>query len=66
MIKLTEFLQEYGKIIVAVLVVLALVAIVVLFREPITNMFLGLFRSFFAHMGQESGLSLPEFEGGSK
>ena len=56
---MTEFLQEYGKIIVAVLVVL-------LFREPITAMFTGLFRSFFAQMGQESGLPLPEFPGGSK
>ena len=63
---MTEFLQEYGKIIVAVLVVLALVAIVLLFREPITAMFTGLFRSFFAQMEQESGLPLPEFPGGSK
>lgn len=66
MVKLTEFLQEYGKIILAVLVVLALVAVVVLFREPITEMFMGLFQSFFARMGQESGLSLPEFKGGGK
>lgn len=58
---MTEFLQEYGKIIVAVLVVLALVAIVLLFREPITNMFRGLFHSFFSSMGTESGLTLPEF-----
>ncbi len=29
---MTDFLQEYGKIIVAVLVVLALVSVVVLFR----------------------------------
>lgn len=63
MVNLTEFLQEYGKIIVAVLVVLALVAIVLLFREPITEMFTGLFRSFFASMGEESGLTLPEFKG---
>ena len=44
---MTEFLQEYGKIIVAVLVVLALVSVVVLFREPIQNMFVGLFSCFF-------------------
>ncbi len=61
---MTEFLQEYGKIIVAVLVVLALIAIVVLFREPITDMFTGLFESFFADMGKESGLQLPEFKTG--
>lgn len=61
---MTEFLQEYGKIIVAVLVVLALIAIVVLFREPITDMFKGLFESFFADMGKESGLQLPEFKTG--
>lgn len=61
---MTEFLQEYGKIIVAVLVVLALVTIVVLFREPITNMFTGLFQSFFSSIGQESGFSLPEFQTG--
>ena len=51
---MTEFLQEYGKIIVAVLVVLALVAIVILFRDPITAMFTGLFQNFFADMGRES------------
>ena len=61
---MTEFLQEYGKIIVAVLVVLALVAIVILFRDPITAMFIGLFRNFFESMGQESGLKLPEFQTG--
>lgn len=61
---MTEFLQEYGKIIVAVLVVLALVAIVILFRDPITAMFTGLFRHFFESMGQESGLKLPEFQTG--
>lgn len=61
---MTEFLQEYGKIIVAVLVVLALITIVVLFREPITEMFRGLFESFFADMGKESGLQLPEFKTG--
>lgn len=61
---MTEFLQEYGKIIVAILVVLALVAIVLLFREPITNMFRGLFSSFFSAMGTESGLTLPEFTTG--
>lgn len=61
---MTEFLQEYGKIIVAVLVVLALVTIVVLFRDPITNMFTGLFRNFFSSIGQESGFSLPEFQTG--
>lgn len=61
---MTEFLQEYGKIIVAVLVVLALVAIVILFRDPITAMFTGLFQNFFADMGQESGLKLPEFKTG--
>lgn len=59
-----EFLQEYGKIIVAVLVVLALVAIVILFRDPITAMFSGLFQNFFADMGRESGLQLPEFKTG--
>lgn len=63
---MTEFLQEYGKIIVAILVVLALVAIVLLFREPITNMFQGLFGSFFSRMGTESGLTLPEFTTGGK
>ncbi len=61
---MTEFLQEYGKIIVAVLVVLALVAIVILFRDPVTEMFTGLFRNFFESMGQESGLKLPEFQTG--
>ncbi len=61
---MTEFLQEYGKIIVAVLVVLALVAIVILFRDPITSMFTGLFHNFFESMGQESGLKLPEFQTG--
>lgn len=61
---MTEFLQEYGKIIVAVLVVLALVAIVILFRDPVTAMSTGLFRNFFESMGQESGLKLPEFQTG--
>lgn len=61
---MTEFLQEYGKITVAVLVVLALVTIVVLFRDPITNMFTRLFRNFFINIGQESGFSLPEFQTG--
>lgn len=63
---MTEFLQEYGKIIVAVLVVLALVSVVVLFREPVTNMFTGLFQSFFEKMGAESGFTLPEFSTGGK
>lgn len=64
---MTEFLQEYGKIIVAVLVVLALVAVVVLFREPVTKMFEELFKSFFANMGTEAGFTLPEFNtGGGK
>lgn len=61
---MTEFLQEYGKIIVAVLVVLALVAVVVLFREPVTEMFRGLFESFFKSIGADSGLNLPEFNAG--
>lgn len=63
---MTEFLQEYGKIIVAVLVVLALVAVVVLFRDPVTEMFRGLFDSFFKSMSTDSGLALPEFDAGGK
>lgn len=64
---MTEFLQEYGKIIVAILVVLALVAIVLLFRQPITEMFTGLFQSFFTSLGKESGVTLPQFQtGGGK
>lgn len=63
---MTEFLQEYGKIIVAVLVVLALVAIVVLFRDPVTEMFMELFKGFFSNMGEESGFSLPEFTTGGE
>jgi len=63
---MTEFLQEYGKIIVAVLVVLALVSVVVLFREPIQNMFEGLFSSFFQEIGTESGFTLPGFQAGGK
>lgn len=61
---MTEFLQEYGKIILAVLVVLALVAVVALFREPITQMFTSLFKNFFDSMGQEAGFDLPEFKTG--
>ncbi len=63
---MTEFLQEYGKIIVAVLVVLALVAVVILFREPITEMFTGLFASFFESMGEQSGFELPQFSTGGE
>lgn len=63
---MTEFLQEYGKIIVAVLVVLALVSVVVLFREPIQNMFAGLFSSFFQKIETESGFTLPGFQAGGK
>lgn len=62
----TEFLQEYGKIVVAVLVVMALVAVVVLFREPVTEMFQGMFESFFKSMGEDSGLTLPEFNPGGR
>lgn len=62
----TEFLQEYGKIVVAVLVVMALVAVVILFREPVTEMFEGMFESFFKSMGTDSGLTLPEFNPGEK
>lgn len=61
---MTEFLQEYGKIVVAVLVVLALVAVVVLFRQPVTDMFEGLFQSFFSSLGKDSGFILPEFSAG--
>ncbi len=63
---MTEFLQEYGKIVVAVLVVMALVAVVVLFREPVTEMFQGMFESFFKSMGEDSGLTLPEFNPGGR
>ena len=63
---MTEFLQEYGKIIVAVLVVLALVSVVVLFREPIQNMFEGLFSRFFQEIVTESGFTLPGFQTGGK
>lgn len=63
---MTEFLQEYGKIIVAVLVVLALVSVVVLFREPIQNMFEGLFSSFFKEIETKSGFTLPGFQTGGK
>lgn len=63
---MTEFLQEYGKIIVAVLVVLALVSLVVLFREPIQNMFAGLFSNFFQEIESESGFTLPGFQMGGK
>lgn len=63
---MTEFLQEYGKIIVAVLVVLALVSVVVLFQEPIRDMFEGLFSSFFQQIETDSGFSLPGFEAGGK
>lgn len=63
---MTEFLQEYGKIIVAVLVVLALVSVVVLFREPLQNMFEGLFSSFFKSVGSQSGFKLPDFTTGGK
>lgn len=63
---MTEFLQEYGKIIVAVLVVLALVSLVVLFREPIRQMFEGLFDNFFKKLGTDSGFTLPQFETGGK
>lgn len=63
---MTEFLQEYGKIIVAVLVVLALVSIVILFRDPIREMFEGLFENFFKEMGTDSGFTLPKFEAGGK
>lgn len=61
---MTEFLQEYGKIIVAVLVVLALVSIVILFREPIREMFEGLFENFFKTLGTDSGFTLPKFDAG--
>ena len=63
---MTEFLQEYGKIIVAVLVVLALVSIVILFREPIREMFEALFENFFKKMGTDSGFTLPGFNTGGK
>lgn len=63
---MTEFLQEYGKIIVAVLVVLALISVVVVFKEPIEKMFESLFASFFKTMGTESGFSLPEFKTGGE
>lgn len=59
---MTEFLQEYGKIIVAVLVVLALVAVVVLFRTPITNMFMSLFNNFFSSVNSSAGFSVPTFK----
>lgn len=59
---MTEFLHEYGKIIIAVLVILALVAIVVLFRTPISEMFSSLFNNFFSSVGDSSGLIAPTFK----
>ncbi|MDR1700851.1 MAG: hypothetical protein LBR68_06630 [Lachnoclostridium sp.] len=58
---MTEFIQEYGKIIIAVLVVLALVAIIVLFRTPISNMFTSLFNQFFESVGESAGLPTTTF-----
>ncbi len=59
---MTEFIQEYGKIILAVLVVLALVAIIILFKEPIRDMFISLFNNFFGSVGDSAGLSTSEFK----
>lgn len=53
---MTEFLQEYGKIVVSVLVILALVGIVVLFKTPIQKMFSTMFSDFFVNVNSHAGL----------
>lgn len=52
-----EFIQEYGKILLVVVVVLALVAVVVLFRTQIGNIFANLFNTFMSKSLEGTGVS---------
>lgn len=56
---MTEFLQEYGKMIVAVLVILTLVAIVIFFRTPIQDAFENLFNNFFSSVNSKANIPAP-------
>lgn len=59
---MTEFLQEYGKIVVTVLVILALVGIVILFKNPIQQMFTTMFSDFFTNVNSHAGLPGATFK----
>ncbi len=53
------FLEEYGKILMVVVVILALILVAVLFRSQIGGIFAGLFNSLFKQATDGTGLTIP-------
>lgn len=53
------FLEEYGKILMVVVVILALIVVAVLFRGQIGSIFTGLFNSVFTKATEGTGITMP-------
>lgn len=56
---LEEIFNSYGKVIIAAIIVLALIAVAIIFRDQIPGWFINLVNNYMTQLNQKAGLITP-------
>ncbi len=56
---LEEIFNSYGKVIIAAIIILALIAVAIIFRDQIPGWFTSLVNNYMTQLNQKAGLATP-------
>ena len=56
---LEEIFNQYGKTIIAVIILLALITVAIIFRDQIPGWFTSLVNNYITQLNQKAGLAAP-------
>lgn len=56
---LEEIFNQYGKAIIAAIIVLALITVAIIFRDQIPGWFTSLVNNYITQLNQKAGLAAP-------
>lgn len=56
---LEEIFNSYGKVIITAIIILALIAVAIIFRDQIPGWFTSLVNNYMTQLNQKAGLATP-------